>query len=113
MGRGTYSEMEVIVPNTTPMCSVILVQYNSFQFCLLGDSFGFMRLWQLHSVTCHTWAQWDALELCSDKDRAESAALSVPVWKGHPSLCPASPSRGVETEIVKTIRFFQSASCSS
>lgn len=39
----------------------------------------------------------------------QPAALSVPAWKGHSSLCPASPSMEVEATIVKAAKFFQSA----
>lgn len=35
--------------------------------------------------------------------------MSVPVWKGHSTLRPASPSIKVETTIVKAAKFFQSA----
>lgn len=50
------------------------------------------------------------LECCSDKDRAASCIVSVPVWKGHSSLWPAASIKA-ETTIVKAAEFFQSATC--
>lgn len=49
------------------------------------------------------------LKCCTDKDKAGSCIVSVPVWKGHSTLRPASPSIKVETTIVKAAKFFQSA----